>query len=102
MADPGTKAQKRNQSVQENDRQVSFSVGCVAGGIVRVRGKILTAESEYGRRSHEENGKEPLVLVAKPPLKPPLPRVGLARAPPPATQAIFSDARVLFAWHVEG
>ena len=35
-------------------------VACVAGGIVRVRGKILTAESEYGRRSREENGKEPL------------------------------------------
>ena len=34
-------------------------LACVAGGIVRVRGKILTAESEYGRRSREENGKEP-------------------------------------------
>ena len=36
------------------------ALACVAGGIVRVRGKILTAESEYGRRSREENGKEPL------------------------------------------
>ena len=35
-------------------------IACVAGGIVRVRGKILTAESEYGRRSREENGEEPL------------------------------------------
>ena len=31
-------------------------IACVAGGIVRVRGKILTLESEYGRRSREENG----------------------------------------------
>ena len=37
-------------------------IACVAGGIVRVRGKILTLESEYGRRSREENGKEPLWL----------------------------------------
>ena len=35
-------------------------LACVAGGIVRVRGKILTVESEYGRRSCEENGKETL------------------------------------------
>ena len=37
-------------------RQLAY----VAGGIVRVRGKILTVGSEYGRRSPEENGKEPL------------------------------------------
>ena len=43
-------------------------IACVAGGIVRVGGKILTAESEYERRSRDENGKEPL------------PRVGFARA----------------------
>ena len=35
-------------------------IACVAGGIVRVLRKILTVESEYGRRSREENGKEPL------------------------------------------
>ena len=35
------------------------NVACVVGGIVRVRGKILTLESEYGWRSREENGKEP-------------------------------------------
>ena len=38
----------------------SYFVACVAGGIVRVRRKILTVESEYGRWSREENGKEPL------------------------------------------
>ena len=37
------------------------ALACVAGGIVRVRGKILTAESEYGR-SREENGKESLTI----------------------------------------
>ena len=35
-------------------------VACVAGGIVRVRRKILRVESDYGRRSREKNGKEPL------------------------------------------
>ena len=42
-----------------------------------MRGKILTVESEYGWRSREENGKEPLWNLAA---SPPLPRVGLARA----------------------
>ena len=37
-----------------------FPIACVAGGIVRLRGKILTLESAYGRRSREENRKEPL------------------------------------------
>ena len=29
-----------------------------------MRGKIFTAESEYGRRSREENGKEPCALAS--------------------------------------
>ena len=42
------------------DGQASHPIACVAGGIVRVRHKILTVESEYGRQSRVENGKEPL------------------------------------------
>ena len=38
----------------------STCLACVAGGIVRVRRKSLTVESEYGRRGREENEKEPL------------------------------------------
>ncbi|MCV6622701.1 MAG: hypothetical protein OIF51_13230, partial [Cellvibrionaceae bacterium] len=33
------------------------AVACVAGGIVRVRRKILTVVSAYGRRSRKENGR---------------------------------------------
>ena len=40
------------------------SLACVAGGIVRVRRKVLTVESEYGRRSREENGKEPFEMAS--------------------------------------
>ena len=63
----------------------TFNSACVAGaGIVRVRGKILTAESEYGRRSREENGKKPLWNLAAKPRElaapPLLPRVGFTRA----------------------
>ena len=68
-------------------------VACVAGGIVRVRGKILTVEGEYWWRSREENGKEPLASRGK------AARIGgsaaiASRWPstrdniPPATQAI--------------
>ena len=42
------------------NRYLLASVACVTGGIVRVRGKILTVKSEYGWRSREGNGKEPL------------------------------------------
>ena len=53
-----------------------------------MQGKILTVESEYGRRSREENGKETLWNLAA---TPPLPRVGLDNIPrdniPPAMQA---------------
>ena len=58
-------------------RKNTYKLACVAGGIVRVRRKILTVESEYGRWSREENGKEPREALAA---RPPLPRVGLARA----------------------
>ena len=64
-----------NKMLVSAARAVSV-IACVAGGIVRVRRKILTVESEYGRRSREENGKENGNLAALPPL----PRVGLARA----------------------
>ena len=68
-------------------------LACLAGGIVRVRGKILTVQTKYGRRSREENGKKPESRglpreLAAPPL---LPRLGLDNIPrdniPPATQA---------------
>ena len=66
-----------------------------------MRGKILTVESEYGRRSHKENGEELLWNLAALPRElagpPPLPCVGLDNIPcdniPPATQRnAFSGA----------
>ena len=48
--------------------KLAFLIACVAGGIVRVRRKILTVESEYGRRSREEYGKDPLWNLAAWPL----------------------------------
>ena len=61
---------------------IGLNLACVAGGIVHVRGKILTAESEDGQQSREESGKEP-----------PLHRVGFARA------TIFRQLRrVVYIW----
>ena len=66
-------------------RTGSLGLACVGCGIVYMRGKILTAESEYGRRSREENGKEalwnPLAALPRELAAPsPLPCIGFVRA----------------------